>query len=255
MADDLPSIASLRAFAEAARTLSFKQAAAALHVSPSALSRQIQGLEEHLGAALFHRRNPGLELTEAGARYLGTVERVLRELREAGEALAPGDGGPLRVSALESFSARWLVPRLPEFHAAHPDVDLDFFPVCSPALRDGEPPLREPDDLARHVWIHVSQVPDAWSDWTRKVGAPELRPRRDLHFDHVAIALSAAESGQGVALSTPILCAAELADGRLCIPLDLPVRSAQTYHLVCRPEGLEDPRIVAFRDWLVAALA
>ncbi len=293
MADDLPSIASLRAFAEAARTLSFKHAAAALHVSPSALSRQIQGLEEHLGAALFHRRNPGLELTEAGARYLGTVERVLRELREAGEALAAGPGGPLRVSALESFSARWLVPHLPRFHAVHPDVeleieatlryadfardpvdvairfgtgpwddlhaeplvDLDFFPVCSPALRDGDPPLREPVDLARHVWIHVSQVPDAWSDWARKVGAPELRPRRDLHFDHVAIALSAAESGQGVALTTPILGAGALADGRLCIPLDLPVRSAQTYHLVCRPDALEDPRIVAFRDWLVAALA
>ncbi|MDJ0853375.1 MAG: LysR substrate-binding domain-containing protein [Myxococcota bacterium] len=257
--DDLPSTASLRAFLCAARTLSFKQAAAELHVSPSALSRRIQGLEDELGVALFHRRNPGLELTEAGARYRARIEPLLRDLQRAGEALAPGRAGPLRVSALESFSARWLVPRLPELAARHPEldveleatlryadferdpvdvairfgtgpwdglhgepiVDLHFFPVCSPALRDGDPPLAAPADLARHVWIHVSQVPDAWSTWARGIGQPELRGRRALVFDHVAIALSAAESGQGVALSAPLLCAAELADGRLCIPFDL----------------------------------
>ncbi len=293
MGDPLPSTTALRAFALAARTLSFKQAAEELHLSPSALSRQIQGLEEQLGVALFRRLNPGIELTEAGRRYLATAETVLRELREAGEALSRPKMGPLRVSALESFSAKWLVPHLPDFHARHPEVDveleatlryadfardpvdvairfgtgpwedlhaepivdLEFFPVCSRALRDGDPPLREPADLAEHVWIHVQQVPDAWRQWTRQVGLPDLRPRRELQFDHAGIALSAAESGQGVALSSRLLCAAELADGRLCVPFERPVRSAETYHLVCRPEGLEDPRIVAFRDWLVASLA
>ena len=292
MPDDLPSITSLEAFATAARTLSFKEAAAELHVSASALSRQIQGLEDHLGVRLFDRLNPGLALTEAGARYLATVGRVLGELRAAQRSLPRVDRGPLRISALESFSAKWLVPHLPAFRAAHPDVeieieaslryvdfdrdavdvalrfgtgpweglhgepivDLSFFPVCSPGLRDGALPLREPTDLADHVWIHVSQVPNAWADWARSVGLPDLRPKRDLHFDHVGIALSAAESGQGVALSSSILCQAELDAGRLCRPFDLPVRSAETYHLVCRPEGLDDPRIVAFRDWLVEAL-
>jgi LysR family glycine cleavage system transcriptional activator len=81
-----------------------------------------------------------------------------------------------------------------------------------------------------------------------------MRGKSDVEFDHVGIALSAAESGQGVALSSSLLCAAEIADGRLCIPFDVRVRSATTYHLVCRPEGLEDPRIIAFRDWLVSAL-
>lgn len=293
MTGDLPSIAALQAFVLAARTESFKQAAEALHVSPSALSRQIQGLEETLGAALFRRLNPGLELTEAGRRYLQTAEEVLRSLREAADAVAQRPAGPLRVSALESFSAKWLVPHLPDFHSAHPGseleieatlryadferdpvdvairfgvgpwdglhcepiVDLDFFPVCSPSLRDGAPPLRVPEDLAEHVWIHVRQVPTAWSDWAKQIGRPGLRGRGELHFDHVAIALSAAESGQGVALSAPLLCAPELADSRLCMPLDLPVRSAATYHLVCRPESLDDPRVIAFRDWLVAALA
>jgi len=290
--DELPSITSLRAFVHAARTLSFKEAAAALHVSPSALSRQVQSLEEHLGTPLFLRTNPGLQLTEAGTRYLLVAERVLRDLQQAASSLRAASGGPLRVSALESFSAKWLVPHLPAFEAAHPQieieleatlryadftrdavdvairfgvgpweglhaepiVDLAYFPVCSPSLRDGDPPVRDPDDLAQHSWIHVSQVPTAWRDWARHVGRSSLRGRRDLRFDHVGIALSAAESGQGVALSTPLLCAPELADGRLCIPLDLPAPSAATYHFVCRPESLEDPRIIAFRDWLVDAL-
>jgi LysR family glycine cleavage system transcriptional activator len=292
MAGELPSIESLRAFAEAARASSFKRAAAALHLSPSALSRQIQALEEHLGARLFLRRNPGLELTPAGSRYLETVERVLRDLEQAGRGLGER-GGPLRVSALESFSAKWLVPHLPEFGAAHPEVrieleatlryadfsrdpvdvairfgtgpwedlhaepivDLDYLPVCSPDLREGDPPLRDPDDLARHTWIHVSQVPNAWRDWARHVGRPSLRGRRDLVFDHVGIALAAAESGQGVAVTSRLLCATELADGRLFAPFDLPAPSSSTYHFVCRPESLEDPRVVSFRDWLVAALA
>jgi LysR family glycine cleavage system transcriptional activator len=292
MSDPLPSIAWLQAFATAAETRSFKEAAARLHVSASALSRQVAGLEEHLGTPLFHRLNPGIELTPAGRRYLDTVERVLRDLRDAGSGLAADARGPLRVSALESFSARWLVPHLSEFRAAHagielrieatlryadfnrdpvdvairfgtgpweelhsePIVDLDFFPVCSPALRDGCPPLREPEDLALHPWIHVSQVPDAWRDWVRATGDAPLHGTRDIEYDHVGIALSAAESGEGVALSSRLLCAAELEDGRLCVPFDAPVRSEQTYHLVCRPGGLEDARIVAFRDWLVAAL-
>jgi LysR family glycine cleavage system transcriptional activator len=291
MAGDLPSIDALRAFVEAARASSFKRAAEVLHLSPSALSRQIQGLEEHLGAALFVRRNPGLELTDAGARYLARVGPALRDLEAAGRSL--GGGGRLRVSALESFSAKWLVPHLPAFEAAHPAlgieleatlryadfardavdvairfgvgpweglhaepiVDLVFFPVCSPALRDGDLPLRDPDDLAHHAWIHVSQVPDAWRDWARHVGRPSLQGRRDIVFDHVGIALSAAASGQGIALSSPLLCAAEIADGRLCVPFDLPAPSKSTYHFVCRPEALDDPRIVAFRDWLVASLA
>jgi DNA-binding transcriptional LysR family regulator len=82
-----------------------------------------------------------------------------------------------------------------------------------------------------------------------------LRPKRSVTYDHLSIALSAAESGHGVALASDFLCAQRLASGRLRAPFDVRVRSASTYHLVCRPAGLADPRIVAFRDWLVEALA
>lgn len=292
MSDDLPPISALRAFARAARTLSFKRAAEDLHVSPSALSRQIQSLEEHLGVALFLRLNPGLELSEEGRRYLVTVERVLAELRSAQRSVAPGVDRPLRISALESFSANWLIPHLPDFERRHPDIaleieatlryadfdrdpvdvairfgtgpwdglhsepllDLEFFPVCSPRLQQGEPPLEEPAHLARHCLIHVSQTPDAWASWLSTAGLAGLQPARDVTYDHVGIALSAAGSGQGVALSAPLLCEPELSAGRLVVPFDLRAPSAQTYHFVCREGSLEDGRVTALRDWLVDSL-
>jgi LysR family transcriptional regulator, glycine cleavage system transcriptional activator len=288
MGEALPPIAVLRAFSRAAETLSFKEAAADLHLSPSAVSRQIQSLEAHLGVALFRRLNPGLEITDAGRRYLETTNRVLAELRRAQEGFAVPPSGPLRVSALESFTESWLIPHLADFERVHPGielqieatlryadfdrdpvdvairfgvgpwqdlhsepiVDLTYFPVCSPTLV-----LREPADLRSQTIIHVSQTPDAWSEWLRQAGVPGLQPRRAVTYDHLAIALSAAESGHGVALSSEFLCAQRLAAGRLCAPFRVRVRSAATYHLVCRPEGLEDPRIVALRDWLVEALA
>lgn len=293
MSEELPPIAALRAFARSARTLSFKAAAEELHLSPSALSRQIQSLEEHLGVALFRRLNPGLELTEAGLRYVTTVDQVLKDLRAAQDSLAPKPEAALRISTLESFSAQWLIPNLPAFEKAHPEipleieatlryadfsrdpvdvairfgtgpwdglhheplVDLSFFPVCSPALADGNPPLRTAADLAGHTLIHVSQVPEAWGSWLRGAGVPDLEPRREATYDHVGIALSAAESGQGVALSARLLCGAELAAGRLVAPLDFELLSKKTYHLVCRETSLADPRVIALRDWLVAALA
>ncbi len=291
MPRELPSTSSLRAFACAARTLSFKRAAAELHVSSSALSRQIQALEDHLGVRLFQRLNPGLALTDEGRRYLDAAAAALAQLEAAQEFFVPR-ARPLRVSALESFSESWLVPNLPDFERAHPEVeieieatlryadfardavdvalrfgrgpweglhgeplvDLDFFPVCSPGLA-AESPLRSPEDLARHTLIHVAQTPDAWSSWLQAAGVPALTARRNVTYDHVSIALAAAESGQGFTLSTPILCAQRLDSKRLCRPFRETVRSEATYHFVCRPESLADPRVTALRDWLVERLA
>src|SRR5436190_12141781 len=100
MLEDFPPLPFLQAFAKAAETLSFKDAADALHVSPSALTRRIQSLEEQLGTPLFRRLNPGIELTREGERYLETVRRVLSDLRRAHEEFAAVSSAPLRISAL-----------------------------------------------------------------------------------------------------------------------------------------------------------
>jgi LysR family glycine cleavage system transcriptional activator len=124
--------------------------------------------------------------------------------------------------------------------------------VCSPRL---DPPLRTPADLAQHGLIHVVQTADAWSGWLRAAGVPDLVPRRSVTYDHASLALSAAESGQGVALSMMVLCAPRLREKRLCRPFRETARSDSTYHFVCRPESLDDPRVAALRDWLVERLA
>ena len=238
MNDDFPPLAFLQAFAKAAETLSFKDAADALHLSASALSRRIQALEEHLGVALFRRLNPGLELTPEGARYLVAAGRVLAEMRRAEQSIAPAITMPLRISALHSFTEGWLIPHLPEFEILHPDiqlevsatlryadfdhdpvdvairfgigpweglhgeplVDLVYLPVCSPILLHGDHALRRPADLAAHTQIRVSQVPEAWPAWLQHAGVAAISPRKVVTYDHLSIALSAAESGQGVAL-------------------------------------------------------
>ena len=117
-ARDLPAMDALRAFACVARTLSMKDAAAELHLSPSALSHRIQSLEEHLGTPLLRRLNPGLELTPAGVRYREVVDAALTQLSGAQDELS-ARRGPLRISALASFSESWLIPHLPEFEQAH----------------------------------------------------------------------------------------------------------------------------------------
>ncbi|MGH9887636.1 MAG: LysR substrate-binding domain-containing protein, partial [bacterium] len=82
----------------------------------------------------------------------------------------------------------------------------------------------------------------------------ELEPLREVRYDHVALALSAAESGQGVALGTMLGCASRLREKRLSRPFAHGIASSETYHFVCRPEGLDDPLIRALRDWLVERL-
>lgn len=291
MPQGLPPTPSLRAFECVARLGSFKRAAEELHISPSALSRQIQALERHLGHALFRRLNPGLEITEEGRRYLEVVARVLGELEAAQRHLAHRI--PLRISALQSFTEHWLMPNLADFERAHPEVEveieatfryadfareavdaairfgtgpwddlfneplleLEAFPVCSPRLAAGVRPLRVPADLAQQTLIHVVHTPDAWPGWLRAAGVPDLVPRREVRYDHVGITLSAAEAGQGVALSTDLHCASRLRAGTLCRPLPQRWASPETYHFVCRSEQVEEPRIAAFRTWLRERLA
>jgi DNA-binding transcriptional LysR family regulator len=121
-------LGALRAFEAAARHNSFKAAASELAVTPAAVSHQIKRLEDHLGLTLFERFNRGLRLTASGMRLAETagdafagLEQVLGEL-EAGGQMA--GAATLTISAAPTIGAKWLVPRLHRFQAAHPGIDL-----------------------------------------------------------------------------------------------------------------------------------
>ncbi len=191
-------IGFLAGFDAAARTLSFTRAAVELNLTQSAMSRQIQALEQALGVALFERFNRRLVLTEAGTTLHRTVSAMLRDLDDAFTRLrAPDRGNVVTVGATVSFASLWLVPRLAEFRRDHPDIDVhiaadnaivdpgtrgidvsvrfgradmapagapalfaeEVFPVCAPSLlRQGKRPLRTPRDLAHHVLLHYDDV-------------------------------------------------------------------------------------------------
>ncbi|HEX4781283.1 MAG TPA: LysR substrate-binding domain-containing protein, partial [Usitatibacter sp.] len=121
----LPPLDLLRGFEAAARHLSFTRAAAELFLTQSAVSRQIQALEEFVGVPLFERRHKALKLTEAGETYRRTVTSALDQVREATRKLREArHGHVLTVTTTVSFAALWLVPRLARLRKAHPGVDV-----------------------------------------------------------------------------------------------------------------------------------
>lgn len=119
---------ALRCLDVSARLLSFTRAAEEIHLTQSAVSHHILSLERQLGAALFVRRRAGLELTAAGRTYWNDIAPVLRHLERATESMIAtgGRGGVLNLSVTSGLANYWLIPRLPAFVAAHPDITLNL---------------------------------------------------------------------------------------------------------------------------------
>jgi LysR family glycine cleavage system transcriptional activator len=287
----LPSLPALRVFEAAGRLESFTLAADELDVTTSAVSRQIAALERQLGLRLFERLPRGLRLTPDGTRYLAEVGDALRRLEHASAALrGGGTRRTLRLSVLPSFAGNWLVPRLPAFEAAQPDVDvlleattryadfrheqvdlairfgtgpwdglasepllpLEYYPVCRPnRLRT----LRRPADLARDTLLDEVHVPQAWPSWLSAAGVPDLEPARRLVYDNAQLMLDAAMAGQGVALATDVLAERYIRERRLAQPFPVRAASPATYHVVMRPDDRERPDVRAFREWILAEMA
>jgi len=168
----LPPLTELRAFEAAARHLSFKEAAAELSVTPTAVSHQIKLLERHCGRLLFRRRPRPLKLTSAGEQLFPILRDGFEAFRDALTALRSGSGGRLRITATNAFAARWLVPRLPIWRAAYPRLKLDIIGTDTLLdLRSGEVDVairyarRRPAD---HVSIELLR------DTFRVVASPKL---------------------------------------------------------------------------------
>jgi LysR family glycine cleavage system transcriptional activator len=193
----LPPLNSLRAFLAAARSSSFAKAAEELHVTPAAVSQQVKQLEDVLGIELFRRLPRGLILTESGRSALPELEKGFAHLARAVADMRGGSlAGPVTISVIPSFAARWLVPRLTAFAEAYPDIEVtvraelrnvDFaredvdvgirygrglypglevrlllaesvFPICAPSILNGPKPLRRLEDLRHHTLLHDRQL-------------------------------------------------------------------------------------------------
>jgi len=137
-----------------------------------------------------------------------------------------------------------------------PLLSEEVFPVCSPRLLEGPHPLRTLDDLRWHTLVHVDGYvqDDYWPDWTmwlQSAGIGDMEVRRGLRFSHTSLALQAAMAGQGVVLGSRVLAGNDIAAGRLVRPFAHGARMSFAYYMVC-PEALAaEPRIAAFREWII----
>jgi DNA-binding transcriptional LysR family regulator len=200
----LPPLELLLAFEAAARQLSFTKAGEELFRTQSAVSRQIQALEESLGGKLFERRTRALLLTEKGQLLYKVVQQVLQDLNDATQKLRGSVAArTVTVTTTPGFASLWLIPRLNGYLQAHKGVDVrisatydtvdlardgvdlairyntademkgqrplfeeEVIPVCSPALAaDPARPLREPADLRAHVLLHSDDSQYSWMEW------------------------------------------------------------------------------------------
>ncbi len=290
----LPSLNALRVFEAAGRLGSFSRAASELNITPSAVSHQIRTLEEHLGVKLFRRLNRKVVLTAEGEAYLPPLQSAFAQITAASQRVAAGsDSGRLAVTLVPTFAMRWLVPRLSRFQKLHPEIEVlmntsiepvdfekadvdvairygtggwpglhaekimceELFPVCSPGLLDGDHPLRAPADLVHHTLLHVGVHIDEWRLWLTGAGITGIDPEKGPRFETSALALEAAAAGLGVAMGHRAFMAQDLRQGRLVEPFDFELPSESAYYLAFPEDRLGQPRIMAFREWLMAEAA
>lgn len=287
--DLLPSIGALVAFESAARHLSFSRAAAELHLTQSAISRQVRELETRLGLPLFERINQRVFLTDAGEAYRLEVSRILAGLATATERTMASAGGAevLNLAVLPTFAARWLVPRLPKFLSGHPQATVNFvvrnepfsfldtpldaaihfgeptwpgaiseflcieevYPVASPLIRERFS-LGDAAAIAQAPLLHQSSRPTAWADWFAAEGLPTVGAHRGSRFDQFSMIAEAAVAGLGVALMPRFMIEAELSSGRLALLTERPLDAGKAYWFVY-PEARVRSRLVrSFGNWL-----
>ena len=284
-------LTGLRVFEAAARHESFLNAAEELAITLGAVSRQIKALEVELAVRLFERFNRAVRLTDTGRRLATGVRQGLARMEEAVAEARGARPGPLAVTAMHSFAARWLVPRLHLFNERHPDIQvlvaasdaavdlarepydiairfgrgpypgfaaqklisLFLFPVCSPRLLE-RTPLNHPRDLANAPLladVYLAQAEPDWGHWLALAGAPEVDWRSGQQFSNVYLAIEAAMAGRGVALAEAALVQEELASGRLVKPFDIELLSSYSQWIITLPEKADRPDIRKFRNWLL----
>ncbi|OZI77246.1 LysR substrate-binding domain-containing protein [Bordetella genomosp. 12] len=250
----LPPLDLVRGFVAVGRRMSITQAAQDLHVTQSAVSRQIRSLEAHLGVPLLKRGFRSVSFTPEGAQLFRLADPWLSELAElSAQWRTPGRRLPITVTTTIGVASLWLLPRLGAFQAAHPDIDVRVaadnrvmdldregvdiairyctadqvgeaaqwlfgeavLPVAHPALHLTR---LDPRTLPEQVLLEFDDPTRPWlqwESWLQARGLDRLRPRSMLRFNQYDQVVQAALAGHGVALGRQALIAPMLAEGRL----------------------------------------
>ena len=282
-----PPLQALQGFVATARSGNLTRAAQTLHLTVSALSHQIRGFEERLGRRLFVRNTRGVALTAEGQQlyaqvgpHLDAIEQALRPFRARRDDV-------LTLTLMPSFASSWLLPRLPRFLAAQPqleinlqssvalvdferdtgiDAGLRFGPGQWPGLHavplfdDWVTPSASPALIARlgkPTLQTLGEFPllgapgGRWSEWFERFGG--AAPKRFVAtFDDSETLHRAAAEGLGIALGRLTLIRPMVEAGRLLLLFEQRLQAEFAHHLVYPSRSEDHAGLVAFRDWLLA---
>lgn len=286
----LPPTHLLSAFVATAKHGSMARAAADLNLTPGAVSKRIAELEEWVTVPLFERVRKRLLLSKAGQSYLDEVAPIIKQLEAATLNLMRSNSasGVLHVSMLPTLADRWLGPHLPEFYAAHPEVDLRFsnyFRIdedlsattldCVLRFGDGKwtdavsdylfgeeliliapppaslsHPLNTMNDLRHYLLIHHADRPQGWDYWFSVHKIDPAQMQEGPHLTLASTIIGAVMSGVGVALVPQCLVLKELADGVITSPFPA-IRYHEAYYLCHRPGVSDNQAFQTFRRWMI----
>ncbi|MEB0041008.1 MULTISPECIES: LysR substrate-binding domain-containing protein [unclassified Pseudomonas] len=289
----LPSITALQCFEAVTRHLSFTRAAEELHLTQSAVSKQVAQLEDLVQHLLFRRVRRRLQLTPAGALYLGEVRKILMQVEMSTHYLRSygGETEVLRVSTPPTFGARWLVPRLKGWRLRHPHIHLDLvseqgpddliqgrcdlafyfgqgarpgaesmklfneelIAVCAPGSLPAIP-FTDPTQLSELVLLQSGSRPQAWHEWFDSQGYQTEYSYHGPRFETFYMCIRAAQVGCGVALLPRFLVEEELAEGKLVIPWPHALPSHDAYYMAYPEHTAEVPKIRDFVRWMTEQL-
>ncbi|MCX8509321.1 MAG: LysR family transcriptional regulator [Rhodobacteraceae bacterium] len=289
----LPSLNGMRAFEAAARLGSIKDAAAELHLTPSAVSRHIRALEESLGQNLFDRGFRQITLTYRGTFYARHLTEAFSAIARATEDMRirrdRKHDAARRVRVLYGpwIMSLWLADRLPGFRRENPEVDLEVLtggrrdrfdlvifdeftdqtgpvdtllvpiletPVCAPSLLEGPIPLRTPADLLRHNLIHECET-GRWLGWLAREGVTGAPERAGVILDDCALIMREAMNGFGIALADTLMAEDLLRKGQLVAPFAARHPYPGGIYLSLGRNIGNRRDVGLFRDWLMAEVA
>lgn len=286
MSHPLPPLNPLRAFEVAARLRSLTRAADELHVSQVAVSRQVKVLEDYLGVTLFTRLHRGIELTQEGAELYDGIKNAFRDIEKASRKVSRrNQRDTLSIQSYTTFSQRWLIPRLADFHkknpllevklssslkpvdfssqnvdaairSGHGDwpglhaeklVDIELIPIVSASLWATENLAK--GDISRVRLLHSMARPDDWKKWI-EASESQADPEMGIKFDNSALAYEAASMDIGCAIAIKVFIERQLQDGSFVALSDFVCKTGEAYYLTWPKDARPSDALLKFLEWM-----
>jgi len=287
---ELPPLNTLKIFDSVARHESISHAALELNLTPGAVTKQIQQLEEFLGAKLLLREHRKISLNEKGKQLQLVVSKALLEIKTAIKGIKGAkEKKTLKIRSYTTFSIRWLIPRSPKFLSNNPEISLELttsldavdfsredvdcairlgdgnwpnvnaiklidnviIPVCSPKYLQNKK-IKTPKDLLSCELLHIKRRPNDWSYWFESCGlSKELIPE-EMMCENSEIAYAAAREGLGIAMAQYFLVREEIELGKLVRPVkNFHDCGKYTYYLVMPTKAGSNTNSIKFKNWIL----